>query len=204
MKLFANLPLKLLALLLGFGVWYALALRNGPPAEEWSLEVPLRIQHDPAFVLTERSHEAVVVHGKGLMPPHGALVYTAVLINPREGKQTLQLSPQSMNPPPGARIISVAPSAVELTFDRLAERSVPIEAPSSLLDEGLKVDFFPKRAKIAGPKRVLAGIRTLVLPPFTLMGTYPQTTMVPLVSPHPQVQVVTPREAVVMVREARP
>jgi len=204
MKPFADLPLKLLALLLGFGVWYVLALRNGPTPEEWSLEVPLQIKTDPSYILTARSHEAVVIRGRGPMPPHGALLYSVVLLKPIEGRQILQLSPQAVAAPPGTRIISVAPAAVELTFDRLGEKSVPIEASSSFAEEGLKVDIFPKKAKLAGPKRVLAGIRSVVLPPFTLMGTYPQTSVVTLVSPHPQVEILLPRETVVMVREVRP
>lgn len=204
MKPFADLPLKLLALLLGFGLWYALAIKNGPAPEEWSLEVTLKVKHDPSFILTERSHDTVVVHGKGPMPPHGALAYTVAMLAPREGRQVLQLSPKAIQAPPGVQVLSVAPTAVELTFDRLGEKSVPIEAPDSLLAEGFKVDIFPKKAKLAGPKRVLAGIRSVVLPPFTLMGTYPQTTVVTLVPPHPQVQILLPRETVVMVREARP
>jgi hypothetical protein len=204
MKPFADLSLKLLALLLGFGVWYALALKNGPAPEEWSLEVALKIKHDPSFILMERSHETVMVHGKGPMPAHGALAYTVAMLAPREGRQVLQLSPKAIQAPPGIEILSLAPAAVELTFDRLAERTVPIEVPGTFAEEGLKVDIFPKKAKLAGPKRVLAQIRSVVLPPFTLMGSYPQTTVVTLVSPHPQVQILAPRETVVMVREARP
>jgi hypothetical protein len=204
MKPLANLPLKLLALLMGVGFWYAVALRDGPAPEEWSLEVPLRIKHDPSFILTGRSHEAVVVHGKGAMPPHGTMAYTVAVLDPREGRQVLQLSPKAVPAPPGAHVLSVAPSAVELTFDRLAERSVPIEVPSSFAAEGLKVDVYPKKARLSGPKRVLEGIGAVVLPPFTLLGTYPQTTMVTLVPPHPQVELLAPREAMVMVREARP
>jgi len=204
MKPLADLPLKLLALVLGFGVWYALAIKNGPAPEEWSLEVALRIKYDPAFILMERSHEAVVVHGKGPMPPHGVLAYTVALLAPREGRQVLQLSPKAIQAPPGIQILSVAPAAVELTFDRRGEKSVPIEASASFAEKGLKVDIFPKKAKLTGPKRVLAGIRSIPLPPFTLMGTYPQTTVVTLVPPHPQVEILLPRETVVMVREARP
>jgi hypothetical protein len=204
MKPFANLSLKLLALLLGFGVWYALAFRSGPASEEWSLEVPLRVTHDPAFMVTERSHEKVVVHGRGAMPPLGTLVYTVALETPTEGRQVLQLSPRAVQEPPGAHILSVAPAAVEIVFDRRAEKSVPIKAPDSLAAGGLRVEISPREARLSGPKGVLAGIRSVVLPPFTLLEAYPQTTVMTLTSPHPQVEVLAPREVVVLVREARP
>jgi len=57
---------------------------------------------------------------------------------------------------------------------------------------------------LSGPKKVLAGIRSLQIQPVTLLGQYPQISIAGPIVPHPLVTIVAPQEVTVVVQRNAP
>jgi hypothetical protein len=204
MNIFQNPGLKALAILLAVGLWYGITLQKRAREGSWSLDVPVEVQVPADYILTRQSPDRVVLSGRGGIPPHNSLAYAVRLDHPREGVQTLQLSTRGLPPSRGADYIGLAPSSVELTVDRRGRKEVPLEIPLSLSSRDLSIQLYPKKAVLSGPKKVLAQIRAVTVPPVTLLDRYPQISIAALVSPHPLVAIVTPQEVTVVVQKKTP
>lgn len=204
MNVLQNPGLKVLALLLAVGLWYGITLQRHAREGSWSLEVQVDVQVPADYILTRQSPDRIVLSGRGVIPPHDSLAYAIRLEHPREGLQTLQLSTQGLPPSRGAEYIGLAPSSLELTVDRRSRKEVPLEIPLSLSSRDLSIQLYPKKAVLSGPKKVLAQIRAVPVPPVTLLDQYPQISIAALVSPHPLVTIVTPQEVTVVVQKKAP
>jgi len=204
MNLLRNPGLKVLALILAVALWYGVSLRRSTREGSWSLEVPVQVEVPADDIVTRQSMERVVVSGRGTMPAPGTVAFRLRLDHPREGMQTLQLSPQGLSEPQGTEFLALAPSAVDVTVDRRGRKEVPIEIPSSLASQDLSIQLYPKKAVLSGPKKVLAGIRSLQIQPVTLLGQYPQISITRSIAPHPLVTVVAPQEVTVVVQRNAP
>jgi len=204
MNFLQNPGLKALALLLAAGLWYGITLQRHAREGSWSLDVPVEVQMPADYILVRQAPDRIVLSGRGVMPPHNSLAYAVRLEHPREGAQTLQLSTGGLPPSRGAEYVGLAPSFVELMVDRRGRKEVPLEVPRSLSSRDLSIQLYPKKAVLSGPKKVLAQIRAVQVPPVTLLDQYPQISIAALAPPHPLVTIVSPSEVTVVIQKKAP
>jgi YbbR domain-containing protein len=126
-----NFLLKASALALALVVWY------GYRIEQLAIRfvtVPLQFQNLPADrVLSGDVPESITVQleapeamARGLSPDRidARLDLAGVVLGPQE----VRLDPEDIRIPAGVRVISIEPTAVPLTVERKARRTLPVEA----------------------------------------------------------------------------
>jgi len=129
-KLFENLTLKVIALVLAIIIWFFVV---GEKKSEVRLTVPLELRNLPEQMeIVDQSHSQaeVVIRGfssvvKRLTP--GDIDVHIDLSNVRIGTNSFALSPNDITVPVGTTVLQVSPAEVAITLDATTTKMVPIK-----------------------------------------------------------------------------
>ena len=207
--LFEDWTLKLLALGITLGLWYAVTTQRAPA------QMRLRgVQLD--FVLPEGvdignepvDEVDVTLEGsQGKLAELNArnLVARADVADMRTGDRVLRLTDKnvSMDLPEGVRIVSINPRSLTLHLERLDEREVAVEvrfegAPPEGFARGA-VQVTPPHVRVRGPQSHVAAVERAFTETISLTGQR-ETLVLPQVAVDIPDHKVTPAESSVAVR----
>ena len=195
-SLLANLPYKILSVLIALALWFIVrdervettviyALDLEPPAE-------LVVGNESVPELT------VAVAGTRVSLERlrrGTLVLPVKLKAIEPGVLTLHLRPEDILAPPGVEVVHVAPATVGVRLETRRARTVPVRPRIVLEDDSAwrvkKVTLVPDRVRISGPASVVGAVdqvwtEAIAIPAKsgdTVTGNYS------LSLPHPQLHV---------------
>lgn len=160
---FRNLGLKLLALLLGTLLWFAV---SGHQIER-RISVPVTYRNVPANLeLVGEQTDRVVVHVRGddrvvSELTEGALRVTVDLAGAREGGNIVTLRTDQVGAPGRVEVLQVEPGTVTVTLERVGQIRVPVTAnvdgqpPPGQVVSSVATD--PPTVIVAGPENRLTG-----------------------------------------------
>ena len=211
-----NWALKLIALVLAFLLWSVVK------AEEPTLieigDVPLRVENrDAGWVLTEppdpRTVTLVAVGpsrellGLAFDPPDLLVPVTDV----QDSTEVVQLRTtwvRMFGRTDNVRVQDVRPNVVELHFDRVETRLVPLAvsltgSPVPGFELAGPVQIEPSAVRVSGPRRRVARLDTLRLPPVDLSGLSARDTLMLAVDTTGLGVLVSPAQVQVIVDIAR-
>jgi YbbR domain-containing protein len=172
-----HLGLKLVSLLLGFSLWYAVAREQ---EAEFSLSIPVELRDLPeGLEVIEESVQQVEVRLRGpaeilrrLTPQD---VNVGVELGDAEpGERLAYLTPREVAAPFGARVMRVTPTSVRIILDRTVERTVEViprvvGSPA----EGFElhhIDLSPQRIDVVGPASHVSGLEQVTTEPVSVDG----------------------------------
>lgn len=189
-RLTDHLGLKLLSLLMGFSLWYAVAREQGA---EFAFTLPLELRDVPeGLEVIDESAQQVDVRLRGpaellrrLTPSD--IVVAVDLSEAEPGERIAYLTPQEVTAPFGARVMRVTPTSVTLELDRTVGRTVEViprvlGSPAEGF-EILDIELNPKQIGIVGPASRLKGIDQVTTEPVSADGlreTYSRSLRVEL------------------------
>ncbi len=160
-----HLGLKLVSLLLGFSLWYAVAREQ---EAEFSLSIPVELRDLPeGLEVIEESVQQVEVRLRGQAEVLRRLTPQDVnvgvdLLNAEPGERLAYLTPRDVGVPFGARVARVTPTTVRIVLDRTVERSVEViprvvGSPAAGF-ELAQIDVSPQRIDVVGPSSRVDGL----------------------------------------------
>ncbi|MDQ5872155.1 MAG: CdaR family protein [Acidobacteriota bacterium] len=203
---FRNLGLKLLALAIALGVWFALSGQRRERISERSYRIPLSLINIPARTMVASPLPGGVdvrVRGpftalRQLEPEKLEAVID--LRNAPPGERQYRFAPEDINVPPEVEIIAIAPAEVQVALDRIGDKLLPI-VPALAGDvaagfEVVDVTAAPRVARIVGPAAALEKMTGVGTEPISLANrsaTFSATTTV-----HPNAPGVRVREGQVV------
>jgi YbbR domain-containing protein len=172
-----HLGLKLVSLLLGFSLWYAVAREQ---EAEFSLSIPIELRDLPeGLEVVEESVQQVEVRLRGPAENLRRLtsqdVHVGVELQDAEpGERIAYLTPREVTAPFGARVMRVTPTSVRLMFDRTVRRTVEViprvvGSPA----EGFElyhVELSPPTIDIEGPSSRVEGLAQVTTEPVSVDG----------------------------------
>jgi hypothetical protein len=133
-------------------------------------------------------------------------VYVAVNLEDvaAPGQQTFTLSNSDFSLPQGVTFLRAVPSQVQLSFDRIRSREVPVELRlTGQVPHGYRLarqEVSPARLRITGPERRINAVESAETDPIDLTSLVETTQLaVNAFIPDPRVQFETPPEPVVTV-----
>ncbi|HVE66724.1 MAG TPA: CdaR family protein [Thermoanaerobaculia bacterium] len=188
---FRNLGLKILALVIALGAWFALSGQRRERISERSYRIPLSLINIP-----ERTMVASPLPGGVDVRVRGP--FTALrqlepekleavidLRNAHAGEKQYRFAPEDINVPPDVEIIAIAPAEVRVALDRIGEKLLPIVpalagevAPGA---EVVDVTAEPRIARVVGPAAALEKMEGVGTEPISLASrsaTFSATTTV--------------------------
>ena len=154
-----NLALKLLSLLIAFGLWTF--VNFGERDTESSLKVPLELRNIPAqLMITSPRTEFIDVRITGPRTllgriDHSRLAIPLDLNGVRPGPAVFRVGVESLNLPRGVKVLRINPAQVTLELERVGRKSVPVrlrlvgKLPPDLQLIDTKVS--PETVQITGP-----------------------------------------------------
>lgn len=177
MKIFDNLGLKLLSLVLGFSLWYVVA---GEQRAEIVFSVPLELRNMPkGLEVLKQSAQQVDVRlrgsseiVRGLTP--GEVQVAVDLADVGPGDATVYLSPGVVDVPFGVRVMRITPASLQLELDRTEERTVRV-APRVVGEPASGFELFairlqPESVAVSGPASRLKGLEQVTTEPLSAEG----------------------------------
>lgn len=176
-RLTENLGLKLLSLLLGVTLWYAVAREQGA---EFAFSIPLELRDVPeGLEVVEESVQQIEVRLRGpsemlrgLSPQD--LSVGIDLSDAEPGERVAYLTPDDVTVPFGARVIRVTPASVHIALDRTLERTVKIIARvSGAPAEGFElagIELSPQAITVVGPASQVRGLAQVTTEPVSAEG----------------------------------
>jgi len=188
---FRNLGLKLLALAIALGVWFALSGQRRERISERSYRIPLSLVNAPArTIVASPLPGAVDVRVRGpftalrqLEPEKLEAVIDLLSATP--GEKIYRFAPEDINVPPEVEVIALSPAEVRVVLDRIAERLLPIvPALSGEVASGSQVvdiTVEPRIARVVGPATALGKMNGIGTEPVSLAdrsATFSATTTV--------------------------
>ena len=183
-RLFDNLGLKVVSLVLAFSLWYIVAGERGT---EIVLSIPLEFHNLPeGLEVIEESAQQVDVRLRGSSEFLRALspreIQAAIdLSEANPGQKTVYLSPSQVDTPYGVGVMRVTPASVNLVIEILAERTVQVvprvvgEPAAGFVLTNILLE--PSEITIAGPTSTLENLEQLTTEPISAEGlreTYSQ------------------------------
>jgi YbbR domain-containing protein len=173
-RLFDNLTLKLVALILSVIIWI---LVIGEKRSEVRLTVPLELRNLPSRLeISEQSTSQVEVAIRGFssvvkqITPTDIDVYVD-LSNVVEGPNSFALFADDIVVPLGAKVIQLSPSQIELQLDATADKTVAVKPMvRGTPKEGYSLGKYiaePKVVTVTGARRLLSdltGVETETIP----------------------------------------
>lgn len=172
-----NLGLKVLSLLLGITIWYAVAREQGA---EFAFSIPLELRDVPdGLEVVEESVQQVDVRLRGpseilrgLTPQD--LSVGVDLSDAEPGEQVAYLTPDDVAVPFGARVMRVTPANIQIALDRTLERTVNvIPRVSGAPAEGFElagIELSPQTIAIVGPASQVRGLEQVTTEPVSAEG----------------------------------
>ncbi len=172
-----HLGLKLVSLLLGFSLWYAVAREQ---EAEFSLSIPVELRDLPeGLEVVEESVQQVEVRLRGPAENLRRLtaqdVHLGVELQDAEpGERIAYLTPREVTAPFGARVMRVTPTSVRLVLDRTVRRTVEViprvvGSPA----EGFElhhVELAPPTIDVEGPSSRVEGLAQVTTEPVSMDG----------------------------------
>jgi YbbR domain-containing protein len=172
--------LKLLALLITLGLWYAVTTTSAPatkrqPGVQLDFILPDNVEIgneplDKVDVTLEGSR------GKLAELNTGSLVARADVTNLKPGDRFVRLSDKNvkMDLPEGVRILEITPRSLTLHLETVVEREVPVEARfEGELPEGFKrlgVEITPASVRVRGPESHVRDVEKAFTETISLAG----------------------------------
>lgn len=176
-RLTDNLGLKLVSLLLGFSLWYAVAREQGA---EFAFSIPIELRNVPeGLEVVEESVQQVEVRLRGpgeiLRRVTPKDIRVAVdLTDAEPGERIAYLTPRDVDAPFGARVMRVTPTSLTLDLDRTLEKSVEIiPRVSGSPAEGFElydISLSPQRVVVVGPASRVRGLDQITTQPVSAEG----------------------------------
>ncbi len=170
-----DLPRKLLALVLAFGVYFIGSLVTG--SEQVVTKVPLKVELPDSLVNMDRSPitlERVELRGA---PADRSRITARVQIDRKRFRRgepyTVTISPEDIDAPFGSKVISVEPQTISLNLEAVEAKQVPVVADLSNMDRMNRnytvgeVTFNPREVTVSGPEsqlKDLSAVRTEPVP----------------------------------------
>jgi YbbR domain-containing protein len=204
-----HLGLKLVSLLLGFSLWYAVAREQGA---EFSLSIPIELRDLPdGLEVIEESVQQVEVRLRGpaevlrrLTPPDVNVGLD--LLDAEPGERLAYLTPDDVTAPFGAKVARVTPTTVRIVLDRTVERSVEviprvIGAPATGFELD-RIDVSPRRIDVVGPASHVDGLEQVTTEPVSVDGLREPYSRLVRVELDPMVRIAR-EENVAMTLEVR-
>jgi YbbR domain-containing protein len=172
-----HLGLKIVSLLVGFSLWYAVAREQ---EAEFALSIPIELRDLPeGLEVIDESVQQVEVRLRGpaellrQLTPRDVNVGVE-LRDASPGERLAYLTPSDVSAPFGARVMRVTPTSVRVVLDRALERSVSViprvvGAPA----EGFELHDIvvaPREVKVVGPSSRLEGLEQVTTEPVSADG----------------------------------
>ena len=174
---FRHLGLKLLSLGIAVLLWLTL---SGEQTVERGLRIPLEIQNLPAGLqLVDEPPELIDVRVRGASGGlrrlgQGDLVAVIDARSARPGRRLFHLTTDLVRAPFGVEVTHVNPPSVGMSFERAAEREVPIvpaidgePAPGYVVG---KVSSEPPTVVVVGPQSMLVRATGAITEPVSVAG----------------------------------
>lgn len=161
--IFRNIRSRLIALLLAGVTWYVV---YGAISHEHEVsDIPITFSLSPGWAILDRSADSVTIRFRGSREDIRSLETQAiqVIVDVRDretaGEKVLQIQPQDVKAPGGARPLRIRPDQVELRLDRDVEKNVPVKANlEGELPPGVEMESVavkPAAALLSGPATLL-------------------------------------------------
>ncbi len=177
-----NLPIKIVALVLGLLLWFHVATE-----QEYSFELKLPVKDvllDSGLTLSQYPPDSilVVVSASGKLLLRNRWRRDGLRINATQfpaGRHNLTLSPINTSLPSAASFVTldevVLPSTIELNVDGQTERLVPVQLNiDPLPDDGFAVRTIsspvPDEVTIRGPRKIVADLQTILTERMSISG----------------------------------
>jgi len=172
-----HLGLKLVSLLLGFSLWYAVAREQ---EAEFSLSIPIELRDLPeGLEVIDESVQQVEVRLRGpaeilrRLTPQDVNVGVE-LEDAEPGERLWYLTPREVAAPFGARVMRVTPTSVRVVLDRTVERTVEViprvvGSPA----EGFElyhIGLSPQQIEVVGPSSRVSGLDQVTTEPVSVDG----------------------------------
>ncbi len=183
--------MKILALAIALGVWFALSGQRRERISERSYRIPLSLINIPASTMVASPLPGGVdvrVRGpftalRQLEPEKLEAVID--LRTASAGERQYRFAPEDINVPPEVEIIAIAPAEVRVALDRIGDKLLPIvpaltgdPAPGSQV---VDVTADPRIARVIGPAAALDRMEGVGTEPISLANraaTFSATTTV--------------------------
>jgi YbbR domain-containing protein len=172
-----HLGLKLISLLMGFSLWYAVASEQ---EAEFALSIPIELRDLPeGLEVIEESVQQVEVRLRGpaeilrRLTPQDVNIGVE-LADAEPGERLAYLTPRDVSVPFGARVMRVTPTSVRIVLDRTMERTVDViprvvGSPAEGF-ELFDIELFPVRIGVVGPSALLSGLEQVTTEPVSADG----------------------------------
>ncbi len=173
-----NLALKLVSLFLAIILWFYVA---GEQNEDLEKRATLNIEPPPGMVISSRSTNKADVLFRGpknrlsLISSDIAVYYKIEDIE-KPGKCSFAISPKGIDIPSGVKVVSIKPSTVTVSLDRLVSKWLPIKANiKGKVGQGYriatdKVKLNPNASLIEGPEKLLRNLEFIYTSPIKVTG----------------------------------
>ena len=176
-RLTENLGLKMLSLVLGITLWYAVARDQGA---EFVFSIPVELRNVPeGLEVVEESAQQVDVRLRGpseilrRLTPRDLRVGVD-LSDAEPGERVAYLTPDDVAVPFGARVLRVTPASVQITLDRTLERTVNvIPRVSGAPAEGFElagIELSPQVITVVGPATQVRSLEQVTTEPVSAEG----------------------------------
>ena len=177
MQPFANLPLKLISLLVAGVLWLAV---SGQSTVERNIRVPLEYQNvPPGMEIAGEPPDEVDVRLRGssgnlARVVQGDVVAALDLTNVRPGTRILPLQASEVRVPFGVQVVQVTPPTVSLDLEYSGEKVVPVSpvvegdpAPGYVVG---RITTSPSTVEVVGPLGRLDNLREATTEPVRVDG----------------------------------
>ncbi|MFQ5790007.1 MAG: YbbR-like domain-containing protein [Acidobacteriota bacterium] len=212
-RVFENLGLKLVSLVIGFSLWYIVA---GEQGAEIVFSIPLELWNLPAGLeVVEESVQQAEVRLRGSAEILRTLSAQDIQVrmdmsDVKPGDQVFYLKPEQVTVPFGVRVMRVSPASVRLELDRTAQREVQVVprvvgSPSAGF-ELLNLRLEPQEIEVSGPASHLESLEQITTEPISAEGlreTYSQSVQVRIEDPYIRVVNLSRVEVTLEVGEER-
>jgi YbbR domain-containing protein len=207
--LFEDWGLKLLALAITVGLWYAVTAQRAPAISrqrgvplEFLVPENMEVSNDPVgevdLTLEGSQSRLAEVNARNL-------VARANVADLKPGDRVVRLTDRNvvMDLPEGVRVVDITPRSVTLRLEPLVEREVPVEArfegelPEGFLVAGVQIN--PPAVRIRGPESHVRSIDRAYTETISLGGQRESLTLLQTAIDIPDRKVV-PHESAVSVR----
>jgi YbbR domain-containing protein len=195
-----NFGLKLISLLLAFGLWFVVAR---DPIAEIETRVPIEFHNLPENMeIDSATFTEAQVRVRGPQRLIRRLRPTDVrvevnLADVRPGQRTFDLTGRQVRLPREIDVVQIVPGQFQLSFDTLQNRTVMIRPRvTGAFASGLRISQViadPSSIAITGPRRRVEAIGAAITDPVDASGTIDRATFVTQAYvPDPLIQVVHP------------
>lgn len=164
-----NLFLRLFSVGVAIVLWYFVNSESNLTLVGFSAPIEIRDLSKDKVVTSQSSRQAhVAVKGPSFLVSKLSAAPPGVRIRVPKDAESRYVAPllkSELDLPPSVQIVSIEPSEVKFTFDKLAKKKVPVVVPriGALGDSHIvrEVNISPSEIEIAGPEGELVGVTSI-------------------------------------------